>query len=59
MSHTFRTIALGRYLGATILLLAAVARVDDVDASGQTLTLATRLDERIQAVLRGEPMPGP
>ena len=37
----------------------AVARVDDADAGEQALELAKRLDERIQAVLRGELTPSP
>jgi hypothetical protein len=37
----------------------AIARVDDADASAEALELATRLDERIRAVLQGEPTPSP
>lgn len=37
----------------------AIARLDDVETSDQALALATRLDERIQSVLRGELTPSP
>ncbi len=37
----------------------AIARVDDSDASAQAQELASRLDERIQAVLEGELTPSP